>query len=81
MQEDDDDDPGLHLHRNCGHGPPHGLRRAPPDPRREAGHVLLGPTDCIALVECPDHTALHKVIPAIRAVPGVVSTDTRYIYA
>jgi DNA-binding Lrp family transcriptional regulator len=44
-------------------------------------HVLLGPTDCIALIECADHEALQESILTIRAVRGVVKTDTRYVYA
>ncbi len=54
------------------------LRRIP---AVKQAHVLLGPTDCIAYVECPDHEALHETIMTIREVPGVEHTDTRYVYA
>lgn len=43
-------------------------------------HVLLGPTDSIAYVECPSQESLRETILAIRAVHGVVNTDTRYVY-
>ncbi len=44
-------------------------------------HVLLGPTDCIAYVACADHATLRDTVLQIRALPGVVKTDTRYVYA
>ncbi len=43
-------------------------------------HVLLGPTDCMAYVECGTHDALRDTVLQIRALPGVVKTDTRYVY-
>jgi DNA-binding Lrp family transcriptional regulator len=49
-------------------------------PGVQQAHVLLGPTDCVAFVVCPDHAALRDLILAIRAVPGVVKTDSRYVY-
>ncbi len=49
-------------------------------PAVKQAHVLLGPTDCIAYVECADHAALRDVLMEIRAVKGVTDTDTRYVY-
>ncbi len=49
-------------------------------PAVKQAHVLLGPTDCIAYVECPSQEALRETIMAIRAVHGIVNTDTRYVY-
>jgi DNA-binding Lrp family transcriptional regulator len=43
-------------------------------------HVLLGPTDGIAFLECGTHDALRESLLAIRAVPGIFKTDTRYVY-
>ncbi len=50
-------------------------------PEVKQAHILLGPIDCIALIECADHQALQETIIDIRSVQGVVNTDTRYIYA
>ncbi len=44
-------------------------------------YVLLGPMDAIALIECADHAKLRDTVLNIRAVKGVVDTDTRYVYA
>ncbi|HZB95509.1 MAG TPA: Lrp/AsnC ligand binding domain-containing protein [Herpetosiphonaceae bacterium] len=54
------------------------LRRIP---AVKQAHLLLGPTDAIAYVECDDDTALRATIHAIRDVSGVIHTDTRYVYA
>ena len=50
-------------------------------PAVRQAHVLLGPTDCIAFVECADHAALRDAILEIRSVKGIATTDTRYVYA
>ncbi len=50
-------------------------------PAVKAAHVLLGPTDAIAFVECADHDRLRETLLAIRAVKGITETDTRYVYA
>ncbi len=50
-------------------------------PAVKQAHVLLGPTDCMAYVECADHAALRDTVLQIRALSGVVKTDTRYVYA
>ena len=50
-------------------------------PQVKLAHILLGPVDCIALIECPNHEELYQVIFNIRGIPGVTSTDTRYVYA
>jgi Lrp/AsnC ligand binding domain len=50
-------------------------------PMVKQAHILLGPIDCLALIECVDHEALHEAILSIRGVRGVVNTDTRYVYA
>jgi hypothetical protein len=49
-------------------------------PAVKQAHALLGPTDCIAFVECVDHATLRDAVLDIRAVPGVANTDTRYVY-
>ena len=43
-------------------------------------HMLLGPPDCMAYVECATHAALRDTVTQIRALPGVLKTDTRYVY-
>ena len=50
-------------------------------PAVRQAHVLLGPTDCLAFVECADHAVLRDALLEIRAVKGVTNTDTRYVYA
>lgn len=50
-------------------------------PAVQQAHVLLGPIDCIALIECANHETLQETILTIRSVRGVVNTDTRYVYA
>ncbi len=50
-------------------------------PEVQQAHILLGPIDCIALIECANHEALQETLLTIRGVQGVVSTDTRYVYA
>ncbi len=50
-------------------------------PEVKQAHILLGPIDCVALIECADHEALQETILTIRGVRGVVNTDTRYVYA
>ncbi len=49
-------------------------------PQVQQAHMLLGPTDCIAYVACATHDALRDTVTQIRAVPGVLKTDTRYVY-
>ncbi len=49
-------------------------------PAVQQAHVVLGPIDCIAFIECADHEELRETIIAIRWVAGVVNTDTRYVY-
>jgi DNA-binding Lrp family transcriptional regulator len=56
----------------------HALRQIP---AVQQAHLVLGPTDCISLIECADHEALQELIPVIRVVRGVLNTETRYIYA
>ncbi len=46
-----------------------------------SAHILLGPTDAIAYVECADHDQLRAAILDIRSIKGVTDTDTRYVYA
>ncbi len=50
-------------------------------PAVKQAHSLLGPVDCIAFIECADQEALQETILTIRNVQGVVTTDTRYVYA
>ncbi len=50
-------------------------------PAVKQAHILLGPIDCIAMIECADHEALQETIINIRGIQGVVNTDTRYVYA
>lgn len=40
-------------------------------------HFLAGPTDCIVFVDVADQAAMMDAIGKIRAVKGVMSTDTR----
>jgi hypothetical protein len=49
-------------------------------PHVTQAHMLLGPTDCMAYVECATHAALRDMVMQIRAVPDVLKTDTRYVY-
>ncbi len=49
-------------------------------PQVQQAHIVLGPIDCIAFIECADHEELRETIIAIRWVAGVVNTDTRYVY-
>ncbi len=49
-------------------------------PAVKQAHSLLGSIDCIAFIECADHEALQETILTIRAVQGVVNSDTRYVY-
>ena len=41
--------------------------------------LIVGPDDCIALVDAEDNTELMDTIKAIRAASGVSKTDTRSI--
>ena len=43
-------------------------------------HFLLGPTDIIIFVDAADQTALTETLGKIRAVNGVASTDTRFVW-
>lgn len=42
-------------------------------------HFLAGPTDVIAFVDVPDQAGMMDAIGKIRAVKGVMSTDTRIV--
>ncbi len=64
-----------------GHHPTDVLETIRSIPQVTQAHILLGPVDCIALVACPNHEELYQVIFKIREIPGVTSTDTRYVYA
>jgi nitrate reductase NapAB chaperone NapD len=44
-------------------------------------HFLAGPTDIIAFVEAADQKGLAETLGKIREVKGVVSTDTRIVWA
>ncbi len=50
-------------------------------PAVKEAHIVLGPIDCIAFIECTDREALQEALVAIRWTQGVVNTDTRYVYA
>ncbi len=50
-------------------------------PAVKHAHILLGPTDAIAFVECEDHHRLRETILEIRSIKGVTDTDTRYVYS
>jgi DNA-binding Lrp family transcriptional regulator len=50
-------------------------------PEVQEAHVLLGPIDCIAKIACANQEALQETLLTLRGVPGVVNTDTRYVYA
>ena len=50
-------------------------------PQVKQAHIVLGPIDCIALVECTNHEELQQTLLEIRWVKGVTNTDTRYVYA
>ncbi len=50
-------------------------------PQVTQAHIVLGPIDCIALVSCANHEEFQQAILEIRWIPGVVTTDTRYVYA
>lgn len=45
----------------------------------ERADLVVGPDDCIAVVESEDNAQLIKTIRAIRNVNGVDKTDTRSI--
>ena len=50
-------------------------------PMVQQAHILLGPTDAIVYIECPDHETLRETILSIRAMQGVEHSDTRYVCA
>ena len=50
-------------------------------PQVKQVHIVLGPIDCIAFVECTNHEDLQQTILEIRWISGVTNTDTRYVYA
>ncbi len=50
-------------------------------PQVKQAHIVLGPIDCIAFIECTNHDELQQTIVEIRWVKGVANTDTRYVYA
>ncbi len=50
-------------------------------PQVKQAHIVLGPLDCIAFIECPTHEHLYQTIFEIRSIVGVATTDTRYVYA
>jgi DNA-binding Lrp family transcriptional regulator len=49
-------------------------------PEVRQAHAVLGPTDCIAYLECATHDDLRDAILRIRTITGVFRTDTRYVY-
>jgi DNA-binding Lrp family transcriptional regulator len=46
----------------------------------QQAHAIMGPIDGVAFVEVKDLEGLSETVMAIRAVPGVESTDTRYAW-
>jgi uncharacterized protein with GYD domain len=42
-------------------------------------HFVAGPTDVVVFLEAPDQSELMRTVGEIRAVSGVVSTDTRIV--
>lgn len=40
-------------------------------------HLVVGPNDCIAYVECESQDEAMAMLKAIRAIPGILRTDMR----